>query len=80
MRRPSRVASAKEVAWHLLTGAALGLTLALALLAGNKQLAATYAIHPSPQLFLLGLILFSSSTIAVGSGITGFILSRLEKN
>jgi hypothetical protein len=80
MRSACRTASYKEMAWHLLSGALLGAILAIALLAANKHLAAVPAAHPNPRMFVFGLVAFSSSIFAVGSGITGFILSTLEKN
>lgn len=80
MRATCRVASYKEMAVHILSGAILGAILATALLATNRELAAVHAAHPTPQTFVLAVIVFSSSLFAVGSGITGFILSTLEKN
>jgi len=80
MRPASRIASYREMAWHLLSGAILGAALAIVLLATNKHLAAVHAAHPAPPMFAFVLVMLSSSVFAVGSGITGFILSTLEKN
>jgi len=80
MRSGNRIATRKEMLGHLLAGAGLGAALATALLATNPGLVAMPAGHAAPNSLAIGFVLFSSSLIAVGSGITGFILSTLEKN
>ena len=80
MRNGNKIASRSEMFGHLVAGAGLGAALAAALLASNSGLATMLAGPENSTSFVVGFMLLSSSIIAVGSGITGFILSTLEKN
>jgi hypothetical protein len=76
----NKTVSTIETLNHLLVGASLGAILALGLLVGNKAIAHAVAGQPSPQLFMLGFILITSAVVAVGSSITGFIFTAIEKS
>jgi hypothetical protein len=77
-KRPAEI-SIKQSACQALVGAGLGLFLALAVLAGNASIFHTLSSNSSPGLVLIfaGVL---SATIAVGSAITGFIFSALERS
>jgi hypothetical protein len=61
-------------------GAALGSFLALSAIIGNVNLFDMITSNPSPRLAVLAFVGVLSSTIAVGSAITGFIFCAIEKS
>lgn len=64
---------------HLLSGAVLGAVLALALMRGNGITADMIDRPSAPKFLMLASIAISSSIIAVGSSITGFVLTAMER-
>jgi len=75
----ARNASFSDVCKHLAVGAGLGAVLALALIVGNKMVfsAVSNSTQPRPDVILL---LYCIAFVGVGSAISGFVLTSLEKN
>jgi Na+/H+ antiporter NhaC len=80
MRSTARHVSIGEIVDHLLGGTSLGFLFALALIVGNRSVAAVISGHQFPELIMLGLALISASFMAIGSAISGFIFSSIEKS
>jgi hypothetical protein len=69
-----------ELTEHALVGAGLGVFLAVTAMIGNPGLFALIANNASPRVTMLAFVGVLTSTIAIGSTITGFIFSRMEKS
>jgi hypothetical protein len=80
MAQPTPTVSIWELAGHASVGAGLGILLALILIAANPGLFNLITSSPSPKLTLLVVIGAPASTIAVGSTLTGFIFSAIERS
>jgi hypothetical protein len=80
MRRPLKQVSPREVVGHLLNGAALGTFLALALILANATILGAIVQSPHPKLAVLAFVVGTACLVAVGSAISGFIMSALDKS
>lgn len=65
---------------HLLSGAGLGLFLALTTMVGNVSVLNLMINSPAPKLSVLFFAGTLSSIFAVGSAVTGFIFSSLDRD
>lgn len=80
MRDRVRAASLSDVCKHLVSGAGLGVFLALALIVGNESIMGAIANSSHPRLFVVLLVVCTAAPIGVGSAISGFILTSIEKS
>jgi uncharacterized membrane protein len=80
MRRPLKHVTTREVVHHLLNGVALGAFLALSLIVANGTILGAIVQSPNPRLAVLAFVLGVACLIAVGSAISGFIMSALDKS
>ena len=80
MRSAAKHVSPWEVLNHLLHGAGLGVVLALSLIVGNGTMFKVIAASAFPKLAVLGSVAGLASFIAVGSAISGFIMTAMEKS
>lgn len=69
-----------ELASHALVGAGLGAFLALTAMISNPNLLDLIASSQYPRLAVLAFVGVLTSAIAVGSTITGFIFSAIERS
>jgi hypothetical protein len=70
----------REMINHLLSGAALGTFLGLSLIVANSTIFDAIVDSPHPTLTVLVVIAGMASIIAVGSAISGFIISALDRS
>jgi hypothetical protein len=80
MRSKAQRVTIIDMLCHLLSGAGLGAVLALALMRGNGIIADMIDESAAPKFLMLVSIAISSSIIAVGSSITGFMLTAMERD
>ena len=80
MRSAAKHVSPWEVLNHLLHGAGLGVFLALSLIVGNGTMFKVIAASAFPKLAVLGFVAGLASFIDVGSAISGFIMTAMEKS
>lgn len=80
MRDRARAASISDVCKHLASGAGLGVFLALSLIVGNESILGAIGNSAHPRLFVVLLIFCTAAPISVGSAISGFILTSIEKS
>ena len=80
MRSAAKHVSSWEVFTHLFHGAGLGVFLALSLIVGNGTVFKVIAASAFPKLAVLGFVAAIASLIAVGSAISGFIMTAMEKS
>jgi hypothetical protein len=71
--------SVRQLTWHFLSGAGLGSSLALSLLATHGLFTEALAASASPAIYLIGCVTISASIIGVGSAITSALFCALEK-
>jgi hypothetical protein len=69
-----------QVIAHTAMGAVLGVLLAFALILTNRQLFELISHSPSPGFLMAVLMGVSSSLIAAGSTLSGFIFTSIEIN
>lgn len=79
MRPTAKYVSPREVRIHLLNGAGLGVFLGLSLVAMNSTIFNAIVHSPYPRLGVLLFVAGAAFFIAVGSAISGFIMSALDK-
>jgi NhaP-type Na+/H+ or K+/H+ antiporter len=72
--------SLNQLIAHTAMGAVLGVLLAFALILTNRHLFELIADSPSPGFLIAVLIGVSSSMIAAGATLSGFIFSAIEMN
>jgi hypothetical protein len=65
---------------HTAMGAVLGVLLAFALILTNRQLFELIAHSPSPRFLMAVLLSISTSLIAAGATLSGFIFTIIEIN
>ena len=75
-----RNASSRDIGRHLASGAGLGIFLALALIVGNQVIFGAMVHAAQPGLYVFLFVVGTACLTAVGSAISGFILTSLEKN
>jgi hypothetical protein len=80
MRDRAKDASLSDVCKHLASGAALGVFLALALIVGNDSIFGAIANSAHPRFFVVLLVVCTAASTGVGSAISGFILTSIEKS
>jgi hypothetical protein len=80
MRPTAKDVSQREVLNHLCNGASLGLFLAISLIVGNSTILSTIMHSPYPRLAVLTFVAGVSCLIAVGSAISGFIMTASDKS
>jgi hypothetical protein len=80
MRPTNKDVSQREVLNHLCSGAGLGFFLALSLFVGNSAVFGAIVHSPYPKLTLLTFLAAVTSVISVGSALSGFIITALDKS
>lgn len=80
MRDRPRDASLSDLCKHLAGGAGLGVFLALSLIVGNRSIFGAIANSAHPRFFVVLLVGCTVALVSVGSAISGFLLSSIEKN
>ena len=80
MRATVKHVSPREVLTHVLNGVGLGVFLAISLIVANSTVLNTMVQSPYPRLAVLAFTGGVACFIAVGSAISGFILSALDKS
>ncbi len=70
--------SVRCIAGHMATGSVLGAFGSLSVLLANPDVFRMITNSSAPALLVLTLVLGSAAVIAVGSGITGFVLHSVE--
>jgi len=69
-----------DVCWHFASGAGLGAFLALSLIVANKTIFDAISNSTHPQLTVIVMVFCTVALVGIGSAISGFILTSLEKN
>jgi len=69
----------REMINHLLSGAGLGIFLALSLIVANRTILGMIVHSPHPKLSVLTFVAVVACLIAVGSAISGFVMSALDR-
>lgn len=72
--------SFRQVIVHTVMGAVLGVVLAFALILTNRQLFELIAHSQSPRFLMAVLLGVSTSLIAAGATLSGFIFTTIELN
>ena len=80
MRGRARTASLSDVCRHFACGAGLGAFLALSLIVANKTIFGAISNSSHPRLYVIALVACTVALMGIGSAISGFILTSLEKN
>jgi hypothetical protein len=80
MRPTGKDVSQREVLSHLCNGAGLGVFLAISLMVGNSTILGAIVHSPYPRLTMLTFVAGVTSLIAIGSAISGFIMTALDKS
>jgi hypothetical protein len=79
MRPTAKNVSPREVRAHFVNGAGLGAFLALSLIAGNSTIFNTIVNAPYPKAAVLVFVVGFAGFIGIGSAISGFIMTALDK-
>jgi hypothetical protein len=80
MRPTAKDVSLRDVLNHLCNGAGLGILLAISLIVGNNTIFSAIVHSPYPRLAVLTFMAGVTCLIAVGSAISGFIMTASDKS
>jgi hypothetical protein len=79
MRPTAKYVAPREVLTHFLNGAGLGVFLGIALIVANSTVLNMMVHAPYPKVGVLTFVLAVAGLIAVGSAISGFIMTAVDK-